>query len=145
MEQNKAILKKSGNGSGERVYPGGPLDATISDGSLAIEFMTAAKNVEEAMARTIFRDERHLNSALALHRKLVKFHNSAGLNTYLLKLNGLPSIGGYNRSTAALVGTGIIASEALGVKLGKDSLKFIEKQATAKAIQGNTRQEPQNE
>lgn len=137
--------KDSGNGRDGYQPPGGPLESTIGDSSLALEFMTAARNVEEAFARTIFRDHRQLNNGLALHRKLVKFHNTAGLNTFLCALNGFPSIGGYNRSTAALVGTGIIASEALGVKLGKDSQKFIEAQAMARATTRNVVKEPQNE
>lgn len=134
----------SGNSKREGIYAGG-IDSTVGDGSLAKEFITAADSVEEAFAKTIFRDENHLNSALALHRKLVKFHNAAGLDTFLNKLNGLPAVGGYNRATSALVGTGVIYPEAMGVHLSKDSKKFVEKQVLARASRSNGHQEGQNE
>ena len=143
MEQHKATW--NGNGDRGRVYPGGPLGSAISDGSLAKEFISVAKNCEDAIGRTTFTDERQLNNVVALHRKLVKFHNTQGLATLTMWLNGRPAIGGYNRAQALMSGSGIVAPEALGVKLGKDSMKFIEKQVIAKASQGNNHQEGQNE
>jgi len=144
VEQYTATQQKDDNGRRERVYGGG-IDNTASDGSLAKEFITIAKSCEEAMGRTIFSDERQLNAVVALHRKLVKFHNTKGLSTLTMWLNGRPAIGGYNRAQALMSGSGIVAPEALGVKLGKDSMKFIEKQVIAKASQGSSRQEGQNE
>ena len=144
MELYTATKQGNDNGRRERKYAGG-IESTVGDGSLAKEFITVAKNCDESIGRTTFTDERQLNAVVALHRKLVKFHNLKGLATLTMWLNGRPAIGGYNRAQALMSGSGIVAPEALGVKLGKDSMKFIEKQVIAKSSQGNNRQEPQSE
>lgn len=144
MEQDKTTQRSRDSDRRARVYGGG-IESTIGDDSLAKEFITIAKNCEEAIGRTTFTDERQLNAVVALHRKLAKFHNSKGLSTLTMWLNGRPAIGGYNRAQALMSGSGIVAPEALGVKLGKDSMKFIEKQVVARASQRDNHQEGQNE
>ena len=125
--------KASGNTDNRRdgTYAGG-IDYDVGDGSLAKEFMTASVNVKDAFARTVFKDELELNRALKLYHKLVKYGVTRGLNDLLMWMNGKPAVGGYNRAMALMSDSKIVVPEALGVKLGKDSMKFIEKQTAAR-------------
>jgi len=133
MDYPKVDTQKRGNGQDKKtnVYSGGIL-TSVEDEGLAKEFITVGKTLEESMGRTVFIDDRQLNSVIALYRKLVKFHNIEGLKHLKMFLDGRPAIGGYNRSQALMSGAQIVVGEALGVKLGKDSMKFIEKQVMAK-------------
>lgn len=123
-----------GNGDNKRDKYAGGIDVTIGDGSFAREFITTAMSVEEAIGRTVFIDERQLNRVVKLYSRLVRYQIVSGLKTLLLWLNGRPAIGGYNRAQALMSDSKIIAAEALGVKLGKDSMKFIHEQVKAKAM-----------
>ena len=118
------------------IYAGG-VTTDVEDSDLAKEFITVGKTIEESMGRTVFIDDRQLNAVIALYRKLVKFGNIEGMRTLKMWLDGRPSIGGYNRAQALMSGAQIVVGEALGVKLGKDSMKFIEKQVLAKSQQNN--------
>lgn len=125
--------KIRGNGQDKKTVYAGGVETAIEDSGLAKEFITVGKTIEESIGRTIFIDDRQLNAVIALYRKLIKFHNISGLKTLKMWLDGRPSIGGYNRAQALMSGACIVVGEALGVKLGKDSMKFIEKQVIAKA------------
>lgn len=123
-----------GNFDGNRkgIYSGG-VDIPIKSSELAKEFITAAEDIYAAMSITTFASEEQLNAVVALARKLIKWEITEGLETLLMWLNGRPSVGGFNRAQAAMVGTGIIAPEALGVRLGKESMRFMREQIEAKA------------
>ena len=103
---------------------------TMEGAQLPKEMITAARDLNEAIARSQFRDANHLNAVIALARKLIKFGIQDGLDTLLLYVNGLPAIGGYSRIQAIMAHTGIISAEAAGVQLSKrgaDDLKEIQK------------------
>ncbi len=135
-----------GNGSGtleerkKAVYSGG-IETDIADSSLARAFITAAEDIEESWALTTFVDERQRNAYIRLYRKLLRHKVSHGLVVLKALLDSNPSIGGYNRAQAAMVGTGLIAAEALGVKLGSSSIKALNRAVEARA----QRQEREND
>lgn len=131
------MIKREGNrkgfdGNRKGIYAGG-VDIAIKTNDLAKEFITAAEDVFAAMSRTIFDSQEQLNSVVALARKLIKWEITEGLETLLMWLNGKPSVGGFNRALAAMIAAGIIAPEAMGVRLSKDNMRFMREQIEAKA------------
>ncbi len=114
-------------------YSGGVL--TIEGNTdLPSEFIKVGKDIEEAIGRTVFVDQRELNAVVSLYQHLVRRKVLVGQETLLLWLNGKPAIGGFNRVQAIMAHTGIIFPEATGVKLGKDSQKFIRQQMESKQV-----------
>ncbi len=125
MEENRR------NGD-RQSYEGPPTDSPVNDGSLALEFISAAKSVEEAIPKTRFAGDKQLVAIVKLYHLWVKRHNAKGLRAMLLYLNGLPAIGGYNRAQALMADAKVVFPEAMGVKVGKDTLKFMEAQMAAR-------------
>lgn len=127
-------IKRNGGDQGI----GGGLLGTTKDYGFPAELMTAAKNVEEAISRTVIRDDTQLCKLIALHRKLVKFHNTAGLETLLLFINGMPAISGHNRSLATQAYVGMFYPEASGTKLDKRQREALV-QMNRDKFQGNNK------
>lgn len=135
-----AVARKNGNkeevpGRDARgIYSGGVM-ADMENDNLAKEFISVGKSIEDSMGRTVFVDIRQLHAAIALYRKLLKFDNTQGMIHFKMSLDGMPAVGGYNRAQAGMVAAQVVVPEAIGVKLGKDSMKFIEAQYKAKTAQ----------
>jgi hypothetical protein len=129
MKEN-AILSKNGK-KGALATAG--IDMTNEQSGLAIRFITAASNVYEAMSQTVFRDHKHLADTTALFSWCVRNLQETALEDLLVYLNGLPSVGGYSRAQAVMIGTGLIAPEALGVMISAASMKFIKEQIEARS------------
>lgn len=94
-------------------------------GQLAQEFITASKSFDEALARTTIRDEQQRNDIICYKAQLDLFEMTEEINQLTSWLTGAASIGGYNRSIAAMVGTGIYVPEGAGIKLSKENQKAL--------------------
>ncbi len=125
--------KAKNNGQDKKAIYAGGIITDINDGGLSKEFITAGKTIDESVGRTVFQTLAQLNACIRLYRKAKKFRNYGALMDIKMRLDGLPAVGGYNRAQALMSGAGIVVGEAMGVRLGKDSMKFIEKQVEAKA------------
>ncbi len=105
-----------------------PTQRLFEDTGLPAEFIKVGKDIEEAMGRTSFIDDRQHNAAIALYAWGEEFECKSALDTLLMWLNGRPAIGGFNRIQAIMAHTGVIFPEACGVRLSKDSQRFIREQ-----------------
>ena len=63
------------------------------------------------------------------------------VKSFIYEKKNLMAVLCYNRAQALMSGAQIVVGEALGVKLGKDSMKFIEKQVMAKQLNQNNNQD----
>lgn len=116
------------NGQDQKAKFGGVTSQPFEDTSLPAEFIKVGKDVNEAIGRTTFTDDRQHNAAVALYSWAMEFECQDALDTLLMWLNGRPAIGGYNRMQAISAHTGVIFAEAMGVKLSKDSQRSITEQ-----------------
>lgn len=106
----------------------GGTDIAVEDPLFPQRLLEAAESVEKAIISTIFVDDRQLNAVCALYQKLCEAECEEGLKTLLLWLNGRPAIGGFRTIQAIMAHTNIVVPEACGVKLSKDSQKFVRDQ-----------------
>lgn len=98
-------------------------------GGLAQEFLKPGNSFDDALARTVIRDEGQLYSITTLYQWMESF-NDRGLFSTRKKalihlLIGFNAVNGFNRSLAAMVGTGIYLPEGAGIKLSKDERKAL--------------------
>ncbi len=125
-----AITKGNDN---HKVYAGG-VETAIDDPQFPGKLLETEETIEKAIRSTNFVDDRQLNAVCALYQKLKECECEEGLSTQLLWLNGRPAIGGFRTVQAIMAHTGIMIAEACGVKLSKDSQKFIREQWEAKRL-----------
>ncbi len=111
-------------------YAGGT-EIAVEDAQFPQKLLEAAETVEKAIIHTVFIDDRQLNAVCALYQKLCECECEEGLRTLLLWLNGRPAIGGFRVIQSIMAHTGVVVPEACGVKLSKDSQKFIRDQVAA--------------
>jgi hypothetical protein len=123
------VAKK--NGKKGHLYTAG-IDISNDQSQLAQRFITAAADAYSAGAQTVFRDHKHLADINALFSWAIRNKCVQAIDDLTFYLNGLPAVGGYSRAQAVMIGTGLIAPEALGVNLSKESMQFIKEQIEAK-------------
>ena len=115
--------------NGKRRMPkSGSVDGVVKiaqPGQLAQEFITASKSFDEALAKTTIRDEQLRNDIIVYKAQLELFEMTDEINQLTSWLTGSAAIGGFNRSIAAMVGTGIYVPEGAGIKLSKDNQKAL--------------------
>lgn len=113
----------------------------VGQGKLALEFITAAKNFTEALARGIFRDEAQKNAVIIYNSHLKMFDMLDELDDLTNFLVGTCSIGGYNRSASIMDDTGIYTPAGLGIKDSKEHEKAIKELREERNKSGNKRNE----
>ena len=119
----------------------GGIDIPVEQSKLAEQFITAATNIYDAAAKTVFRDYKHVAAFIDIFSWCIRNGCEQGLEDLLVTLISLPAIGGYNRSIAAMIATGVISPEAMGVAISKEGMKLIKEQIDAKRrtvqVEGN--------
>ncbi len=129
------------NGEELREKYAGAVSKPFQDTSLPAEFIKVGKEIEDAIGRTSFIDDRQHNAFVALYTWAQEFECQEALDTLLMWLNGRPAIGGFNRIQAIMAHTGVIFPEACGVRLSKDSQRFIREQMDAQRHKGQMPEE----
>jgi len=94
-------------------------------GQLAQEFITVGKSFEEALGRCVIRDDTQKNAIIIYKAQLEMFGMITEIQDLTNFLNAAAAVGGFNRSTAAMVGTNIFLAEGAGIELSKDTRKAL--------------------
>ena len=94
-------------------------------GQLAQEFITAGKSFEEALGRCTIRDDEQKNAIIIYKAQLTMFLMVDEITDLTNLLNAASAVGGFNKSLAAMVGTGIYVPEGAGIKLSKENQKAL--------------------
>ena len=98
----------------------------IANKNMPMEFITAAKSFEDALARCVIRDEQSLNDIILLYDQFMDFGMMDEIEILLTKkLIGGTSVGGFNRSLAAMTYSRIYDPQGAGVKSDKNTQKAL--------------------
>jgi len=92
---------------------------------LAQEFITVGKSFEEALGRCSIRDDEQRNAIIIYKAQLDLFDMTNEVQDLTNWINAGSAIGGFNRSLAAMVGTGIYYPVGAGIKVGKEDQKAL--------------------
>jgi hypothetical protein len=106
-------------------------------GQLANEFITSSKSFDEALAKCPIRDEQLRNAIICYKAQLDMFEMTIEIGQLTSWLTGSSAVGGFNRSIAAMVGTGVYIPEGAGIKLTKESEKALMELQKQRAMSGN--------
>jgi len=91
------------------------------------EFITYAKDFQEAVAKTTFLDDNQLNDVIAYYSQLREQELWEEIGDLTCWLNGRPAIGGQNRLLALMAHTGIISPDLLDRRLSKEGEERLQK------------------
>lgn len=114
-------------------------------GQIAQEFITAGKSFEEALGRCTIRDDEQKNAIIIYKAQLSLFLMTDEIMDLTNLLNAASAVGGFNKSLAAMVATGIYVPEGAGIKLSKENQKALmelqKQRAMGKQGDGNHEQQ----
>ena len=108
--------------------PRGSVDGVlkiVKSGDLAQEFITVGKSFEEALGRCSIRDDEQRNAIIIYKAQLDLFGMNNEVQDLTNWVNAGSAVGGFNRSLAAMVGTGIYYPVGAGIKVGKEDQKAL--------------------
>ena len=108
--------------------PRGSVDGVlkiVKSGDLAQEFITVGKSFEEALGRCSIRDDEQRNAIIIYKAQLDLFEMINEVQDLTNWVNAGSAVGGFNRSLAAMVGTGIYYPVGAGIKVGKEDQKAL--------------------
>ncbi len=97
----------------------------VGDSQIPREYITAGFDLDEAAVRTFLIDENEVNNVTRLYDKLKKFGVERGQETLRFWLNARRAVHGRGNIYALMAHTGIIAPEALDIKLSKKESEDI--------------------
>jgi len=97
----------------------------VKSGDLAQEFITVGKSFEEALGRCSIRDDEQRNAIIIYKAQLDLFGMNNEVQDLTNWVNAGSAVGGFNRSLAAMVGTGIYYPVGAGIKVGKEDQKAL--------------------
>jgi len=104
---------------------GGEVLHIVKSGELAQEFITVGKSFEEALGRCSIRDDEQRNAIIIYKAQLDLFDMTNEVQDLTNWINAGSAVGGFNRSLAAMVGTGIYFPVGAGIKVGKEDQKAL--------------------
>lgn len=110
-------------------------------GQLANEFITAEKSFDAQLAKSCIADEQLKNDIITYYAQLRMFEMTEEINQLTSWLIGSSAVGGFNRSIAAMVGTGIYVPEGAGIKLSKDNQKALMELQKERAVSARHQEE----
>lgn len=127
-----------GRGNGHKTQPSdftGVVKIPKDQGQLPKEFITPGHTFEEALAKTTIRDPNQLYNIVLLYDQLnefdevteeypkgIMYNEKQALVNLLIGFN---AINGFNKSLAAMTGTGIYLPEGAGIKMSKEDRKAL--------------------
>ncbi len=103
----------------------------VGDSQIPREYITAGWDLDEAAVRSFLADDNEVNNVTRLYDKLKKFNVTRGMETLRFWLNARRAVGGKANVYALMGHTGIIAPEALGIKLSRkdtEDLKELQRE-----------------
>lgn len=97
----------------------------VQPGQLAKEFITTGESFNEALGRCTIRDDEQKNAVIIYKAQLALFGMLEEIEDLTNWLNAGSAVGGFNRSLAAMVATGIYVPEGAGIKISKENQKAL--------------------
>jgi len=117
----------------------------VKSGELAQEFITVGKSFEEALGRCSIRDDEQRNAIIIYKAQLDLFEMVDEVEDLTNWVNAGSAVGGFNRSLAAMVGTGIYYPVGAGIKVGKEDQKALMEIQKQRESRRNGEQEKQQQ
>jgi len=117
----------------------------VKSGELAQEFITVGKSFEEALGRCSIRDDEQRNAIIIYKAQLDLFEMVDEVEDLTNWVNAGSAVGGFNRSLAAMVGTGIYFPVCAGIKVGKEDQKALMEIQKQRESRRNGEQEKQQQ
>lgn len=124
---------------------GGEVLKIVKSGELAQEFITVGKSFEEALGRCTLRDDEQRNAIIIYKAQLELFDMEEEIKDLTNWLNAGAAVGGFNRSLAAMVGTGIYYPVGAGIKVNKEDQKALMEIQKQREYRRNGEQEKQQQ
>lgn len=114
-------------GDKKESYGNRGMEDAVEDAQFVDKILEVSKNVDEAIRRTKFADDRTLMNVVKLRDWLVSANKTGKLNfalqTLKFFLDGQLSVGGYNFALAIMGHSKIPVPSAMGVHLSKEDSK----------------------
>jgi hypothetical protein len=93
----------------------------VGQGSVPLEFITIGTTFETALGRCVIRDDAQKSAIIILKSRYEMFGMTEAIKDLTNLLNASCTVGGFNRSLAAMTYDRIFVSEGAGIKMSKES------------------------
>jgi len=117
----------------------------VQQGQLPQEFITTGNTFRAALGKCTIRDTEQRNAIIAYKAQLELFGMEQEIDDLTDWLNASSAEGGFNKSLAAMVGTGIYVPEGAGIKISKENQKALLELQKQRAMSGKQNENHDNQ